>query len=107
MALSRDIYNPADNQRGPIFVAMKCWRDSRHTDYLNNTEMATNGVKSNGSTGSPKGRFIVVGAGYAGLATAIELRRRGHEVEVFESTKALTKQGNQLNYTSFISIPNH
>jgi len=40
-----------------------------------------------------KGRIIVVGAGYGGLATAIELTRKGFEVEVFEAVKQLTTQG--------------
>lgn len=39
------------------------------------------------------GRFIVVGSGYGGLATAIELCRRGHEVEIIEAAKQLTTQG--------------
>lgn len=50
----------------------------------------------NGTSDTPnpqKGRFIIVGAGYAGLTAAIELRRRGHDVEVFEATKKITKQG--------------
>lgn len=37
--------------------------------------------------------IIVVGAGYGGLTAAIELRRKGANVQVFESTKALTEQG--------------
>lgn len=41
--------------------------------------------------------FIVIGAGYAGLAASIELARRGYAVEVFESTKELTNQGNALH----------
>jgi 2-polyprenyl-6-methoxyphenol hydroxylase-like FAD-dependent oxidoreductase len=36
---------------------------------------------------------IVVGAGYAGLATAIELARKGLKVKVFESVAKLTNQG--------------
>ena len=37
--------------------------------------------------------IIVVGAGFGGLAAAIELRRKGATVLVFESTKKLTEQG--------------
>lgn len=37
--------------------------------------------------------FIVVGAGYAGLTAAIELSRKGFDVEVFESAKRFTRQG--------------
>lgn len=40
---------------------------------------------------------IVVGAGYGGLTSAIELRRKGANVLVFESTKALTEQGEQVS----------
>ena len=40
-----------------------------------------------------RNNFIVVGAGYAGLTAAIELRRGGFVVDVFESTKELTNQG--------------
>jgi len=36
---------------------------------------------------------IVVGAGYGGLTTAIELKRKGANVLVFESTKRITEQG--------------
>lgn len=37
--------------------------------------------------------FIIVGAGYGGIATAIELARKGLEVEVYETVKELTQQG--------------
>lgn len=40
-----------------------------------------------------KGRYIIVGAGYGGLATALELNRKGFEVEIFEAAKELTAQG--------------
>lgn len=40
-----------------------------------------------------KGRYLVIGAGYAGLAVAIELRRKGFKVEVIEAVKELTTQG--------------
>ena len=36
---------------------------------------------------------IVVGAGFGGLTAAIEMRRKGANVTVFESTKRLTEQG--------------
>ena len=36
---------------------------------------------------------IVVGAGFAGLAVAIELRLRGAEVRVFEAVKDFSRQG--------------
>lgn len=41
----------------------------------------------------PRGRFLVVGAGYAGLAAAVELQRKGFEVEVVESVNQLSTQG--------------
>ncbi|RMJ04798.1 hypothetical protein CDV36_014524 [Fusarium kuroshium] len=56
----------------------------------------------NGS--SPKDNFIVVGAGYAGLATSIELARRGYAVEVFESTKELTNQGDVIQISSYATL---
>jgi 2-polyprenyl-6-methoxyphenol hydroxylase-like FAD-dependent oxidoreductase len=56
---------------------------------------------SNGATGKNKGRFIVIGAGYPGLATSIELVRKGFSVEVFESVKELTKQGQDFSLLSF------
>jgi 2-polyprenyl-6-methoxyphenol hydroxylase-like FAD-dependent oxidoreductase len=36
---------------------------------------------------------IVVGAGFGGLATAIELRRKGCKVKVFEAVKNLDNKG--------------
>lgn len=45
-----------------------------------------------GERGS-RGRILVVGAGYAGLTTAIELSRKNFEVEVIESASKLTTQG--------------
>ncbi len=36
---------------------------------------------------------IIIGAGYAGLAAAIELARNGIKVRVFESVSKLTNQG--------------
>ena len=50
-------------------------------------------ASDNKEGGGPRGRIIVVGAGYAGLSTAIELTRKGFEVEVIEHTKKLTSQG--------------
>jgi 2-polyprenyl-6-methoxyphenol hydroxylase-like FAD-dependent oxidoreductase len=37
--------------------------------------------------------FIIVGAGYGGLATAIELAKKNVKATVYESVKALTNQG--------------
>lgn len=42
---------------------------------------------------------IVVGAGFAGLATAIELSRRGNHVWVFESVKTLTNAGTKDRFS--------
>ncbi|PNP73559.1 hypothetical protein FNYG_13104 [Fusarium nygamai] len=50
----------------------------------------------NGVPKGKKGRFIVVGAGYGGLAAAIELRLNGHDVEVIEATKNLTLKGERI-----------
>jgi phytoene dehydrogenase-like protein len=41
---------------------------------------------------------IVIGAGYGGLATAIELARNGIKVKVFEAVSKLTNQGMLLSY---------
>lgn len=48
-----------------------------------------------GSIDAPKhrGRLLVVGAGYGGLAAAIELKRKGFEVEIIESVRELSTQG--------------
>lgn len=43
--------------------------------------------------GAPRGRLLVVGAGYGGLAVAIELTKKGFEVEVVEAVPKLTTQG--------------
>lgn len=48
-----------------------------------------------------KGRYLVIGAGYAGLAVAIELRRKGFEVEVVEAVKELTTQGMYVSSTKY------
>ncbi|KAH7110711.1 hypothetical protein EDB81DRAFT_831495 [Dactylonectria macrodidyma] len=50
--------------------------------------------------GTPRGRILVVGAGYAGLATAIELKRKGFEVEVIEAARELTTQGDIIQLGS-------
>ncbi|KIW24250.1 uncharacterized protein PV07_09978 [Cladophialophora immunda] len=42
---------------------------------------------------STRGRILVVGAGYGSLSCAIELHRKGFEVEVLESASKLTTQG--------------
>ena len=36
---------------------------------------------------------IIIGAGFAGLATAIELARRGAKVQIFEAYHDVRKQG--------------
>lgn len=43
--------------------------------------------------GESKISVVVVGAGFGGLATAIELARKGCSVRVFELAKDLTRQG--------------
>lgn len=52
--------------------------------------MSTNGHASDGAV---RGRIIVVGAGYAGLAAAIELTRKGFEVQVIETANNMTTRG--------------
>jgi 2-polyprenyl-6-methoxyphenol hydroxylase-like FAD-dependent oxidoreductase len=42
---------------------------------------------------------IIIGAGYAGLAAAIELARNGIQVRVFESVSKLTNQGMMIPYS--------
>jgi phytoene dehydrogenase-like protein len=42
---------------------------------------------------APTIKVIVVGAGFGGLATAIELTRKGCHVEVFEAVKKLDNKG--------------
>ncbi|KAJ3545767.1 hypothetical protein NM208_g2348 [Fusarium decemcellulare] len=44
-----------------------------------------------------KGSFIIVGCGYGGLGAAIELPRKGFDVEVFEAAKHLTTQGDVIH----------
>ena len=43
-------------------------------------------------------KVIIVGAGFGGLATAIELTRKGCHIEVFKAIKKLNNKG--LRYTS-------
>ncbi|KAH6955727.1 hypothetical protein BKA56DRAFT_706811 [Ilyonectria sp. MPI-CAGE-AT-0026] len=47
-----------------------------------------------------RGRYLVIGAGYAGLAVAIELRSKGFEVEVIEAVPELTTQGDIIQIGS-------
>lgn len=56
----------------------------------------------NGSNSHPRGRFLVIGAGYAGLATAIELTLAGFEVEVIEAVKSLSTQGELPESTTIL-----
>ncbi|KAM5383739.1 hypothetical protein ACJZ2D_001728 [Fusarium nematophilum] len=67
-------------------------------------EMSNNASKN----GVPRGRIIVVGAGYAGLAAAIELTRKGFEVEVVEglgsnATRVMSNWGNVLEEETKVS----
>jgi 2-polyprenyl-6-methoxyphenol hydroxylase-like FAD-dependent oxidoreductase len=55
--------------------------------------MTQDSSTSNGVHKGKNGRFIVIGAGYGGLAAAIELRLNGHDVEVIEATKNLSLKG--------------
>jgi NADPH-dependent 2,4-dienoyl-CoA reductase/sulfur reductase-like enzyme len=49
--------------------------------------------------GEPTGiKVIVVGAGLGGLACAIECRRKGHEVIVFENAPEITRIGTFPNF---------
>jgi 2-polyprenyl-6-methoxyphenol hydroxylase-like FAD-dependent oxidoreductase len=47
-------------------------------------------VKKNIASGTPL-KIIINGAGLGGLGAAIALARKGHEVTVFESAKALSE----------------
>lgn len=47
-------------------------------------------VKKNITSGTPL-KIIINGAGLGGLGAAIALARKGHEVTVFESAKALSE----------------
>ncbi|OQU99361.1 FAD binding domain-containing protein [Cladophialophora immunda] len=54
----------------------------------------TNGQKAKGKLDGTK--FIIIGAGFGGLASAIELKKRGAEVKVFESYPDMKKQGDVI-----------
>lgn len=47
--------------------------------------------------GNSRGRILVVGAGFGGLAAAVELHRNGFHVDVIESVQQLTTQGQYCN----------
>ncbi len=50
--------------------------------------------KANGVNGAAnRGHYIIIGAGFGGLTTAIELRRKGISVQVIEAANKLTLQG--------------
>ncbi|OQU99101.1 FAD binding domain-containing protein [Cladophialophora immunda] len=48
--------------------------------------------------------FIVIGAGYAGLTCAIELRRKGCEVHVIEREESLSKLGDVIMLTANATV---
>lgn len=50
-------------------------------------------TNDNETLGRNRGKILVIGAGYAGLATAIELVKVGYEVEVIEAVEELSIQG--------------
>ena len=49
------------------------------------------------NTDSSRGCVLIIGAGYAELATAIELAKKGFQVEIIESAKELTTKGASKN----------
>jgi len=63
--------------------------------------MTTNGDHSNGASESPVAatqsanplKVIIAGAGLGGLFAAITLRRAGHHVEIYESSRFATETG--------------
>ncbi|OQV00113.1 FAD binding domain-containing protein [Cladophialophora immunda] len=61
--------------------------------------MAVNNKVETNGPGS-RGKILVVGAGYGGLATAIELKRKGFDVEIVEAAKQLTTQGDIIQVGS-------
>ncbi|KAL2061089.1 hypothetical protein VTL71DRAFT_9141 [Oculimacula yallundae] len=65
------------------------------------TNMSHDSFTPNGASKGTKGRFIVVGAGFGGLAAAIELRLNGHDVEIVEATKNLTSKGDTIQLPSY------
>lgn len=74
-------------------------------------EHTTNGHSNDHSNGSVNGsngthpaksgiKVIVVGAGFGGLAAAIECHRQGHDVEIYESFKELKVLGDIISFGS-------
>ncbi|KAI0399725.1 hypothetical protein F4802DRAFT_620860 [Xylaria palmicola] len=61
--------------------------------------MATNG-NINGATAHPSTgiKVIVVGAGFGGLGAAIECRRQGHDVEIYEAFPELKQLGDIISF---------
>lgn len=63
--------------------------------------MATNGTQAAG-TGTREGKtgikVIVVGAGFGGLAAAIECHRHGHDVEIYEAFPELKVLGDIISF---------
>lgn len=47
---------------------------------------------------------IVVGAGFGGLATAIELTRKGCKVKVFEAVRNLDNKGTSCFFSPFLNL---
>ena len=47
-------------------------------------------------------KVVVVGAGFGGLANAIECHRKGHDVEVFEQAKEFAKLGKIIARKEFV-----
>lgn len=74
-----------------VNVEEKGSNSTTHCSGQNKTGSMTQSNGTNGPTG--RGKILVIGAGYAGLATAIKLVRVGYEVEVIEAIKQLSTQG--------------